>query len=516
MNSNSILTKRAYLTPTREAVCELATGRRFTYAELEERAGRAAAFLQERCGVQTGDRVSILAHNSVVYVDLLFALERLGAIFAPLNWRLSAPELAYIVQDCQPKVVLVGPEFVEVWQQVAQEAPVESVVALEEASLQGALCYDEEVAAISEPLPAPELDDAAPLCILYTSGTTGRPKGAIIPRRQMLWNCINTAISWGLTEADVSPIFTPMFHSGGLFVFLTPLLYAGGRLVLARTFDADASLRVIEEERCTVILGVPTIFQMWRETAAYRDVDFSHVRFFISGGAPCPPALMQSWREEKGVVFRQGYGLTEVGTNCFTMTDEQSVSKAGSVGKPIFHSDMRLAAADGSEVTDGEVGELLIRGPHVCAGYWRNPEATAEALRDGWFHTGDMARRDEDGFYYIVGRFKDMIISGGENVYAAEVEAVFCEHPAVQEAALIGKPHDVWGEVGLLFVVPTPGAQPNAETLLNFARQRLARYKVPKEIRFVDSLPYSPYGKVEKERLKELSGISHQRPATES
>jgi fatty-acyl-CoA synthase len=212
---------------------------------------------------------------------------------------------------------------------------------------------------------------------------------------------------------------------------------------------------------------------------------------------------MASWRAEKGVVFRQGYGLTEVGTNCFSMTDEESVSKSGTVGKPIFHSEMRLVNGDGGDVAANEVGELLIRGPHVFSGYWQNPEATAESLVDGWFHTGDMARRDEEGFYTIVGRSKDMIISGGENVYAAEVEAVFREHPAVAEAALIGKPDEKWGEVGLLIVVPSVAEPPPAEELIRFCRDRLARYKVPKEIVFAGELPYSPYGKVEKVRLRE-------------
>jgi fatty-acyl-CoA synthase len=294
-----------------------------------------------------------------------------------------------------------------------------------------------------------------------------------------------------------------MFHAGGLFIFLTPLFYVGGRIVLTRSFDADDSLRVIGKERCTAVLGVPTLFQMWRQVGAYTAADFSHIRFFISGGAPCPPQLMESWRTEKGVVFRQGYGLTEVGTNCFSMTDEESAPKTGTVGKPIFHSEMRLVDEAGRDVPDGEVGELLIRGPHVFSGYWRNPEATAEALIDGWFHTGDMARRDEDGFYTIVGRSKDMIISGGENIYAAEVEAVFREHPAVAEAALIGRPDEKWGEVGLLIVVPRDSEPPSVEELIQFCRGRLARYKVPKEIVFARELPYSPYGKVEKVKLRQ-------------
>lgn len=505
VNASDLLRNRARLTPGREALYELDSGRRYTYAELNERANRVANFMQHDLGVEKGDRVSILAHNSVVYVDLLYGLAKIGAVLAPLNWRLVAQELVYIVNDCRPRVLLVGPEFAGVFEEMWPEIDTVEIVALDGAEIGGAPDYEEALAAASaaEPERPAALSSESAHCILYTSGTTGRPKGAIIPQRQVLWNCINTAISWGLTEHDCSPIFTPLFHSGGLFVFLTPLFYLGGRVVLTREFDAERSPAVIEEEKCTVVLGVPTIFQMWRESAAYKTADFRHVRFFISGGAPCPPELIQTWRREKGVAFRQGYGLTEVGTNCFSMTNAQSVPKTGSVGRPIFHSQVKLVDEAGKEVPVGEVGELLISGPHVCSGYWRNPQATAEALEDGWFHTGDMARMDEDGFYYIAGRFKDMIISGGENVYAAEVEAVFREHRAVAEAALIGKPHEQWGEVGLMVVVLEAGQETTAEELIEFCRGRLARYKVPKEIVFAGELPYSPYGKVQKVKLKE-------------
>ena len=348
----------------------------------------------------------------------------------------------------------------------------------------------------------PELDAEDPYCLLYTSGTTGAPKGAIVPHRQVLWNCINTVTSWGLTEQDVSPVFTPLFHAGGLFAFLTPLFYLGGRIVMARGFDADESLRIIQEERCTVILGVPTLFRLWQASPLFQNANFSRVRFFISGGAPCPTTIIEHWRQTKGIVFRQGYGLTEVGPNCFSMTSEESVPKTGSVGKPIFHSQMRVVDSSGGELPAGETGELLISGPHVCAGYWGNEEATAKAIYNDWFHTGDMAYRDEDGFFYVAGRFKDMIISGGENIYATEVEAVILEHPDISEAALIGQPDEKFGEVGLIVAVARQGAAPTEESVLAVCEGRLARYKIPKRVIFTDALPYSPYGKVQKTELK--------------
>jgi fatty-acyl-CoA synthase len=498
-----ILAKRANLSPDREALYDFTTGVRYTYAELNRRANRAANFLQQKYGVQKGDRISILAHNSIAYVDLLFGLGKIGAIFAPLNWRLTSRELTYIVNDCQPKVLIVGPEFSSMYYEMKQAIQVKQVISLEAAHLEQAQHYEALLSQASAREPDHALiEDEDAYCILYTSGTTGRPKGAVLPHRQILWNAINTVISWGLSEKDTSPILTPMFHSGGLFVFLVPLFYAGGRIVMAHSFDPDASLKLIVDEKCTVILGVPTLFQVWMHSPKFAETNFDHVHFFISGGAPCPPSLIEAWNKAKGVTMRQGYGLTEVGVNCFSMTDEDALRKRGSVGKPIFHSEMRLVDADGNDVPAGETGELLIKGPHVCIGYWNNPEATAQSLKDGWFHTGDMARKDEEGYFYIAGRFKDMIISGGENVYAAEVEAVFREHECVADAALIGQPDEKWGEVGLMIVACKPNQSVSSEELLKFCVERLAKYKIPKRIEFVEALPYSPYGKVIKAELR--------------
>jgi len=504
MNATDILSKRATLTPNREALYDLHTGKRHSFADLNDRANRAANFLRQKYDLQKGDRVSILAQNCLPYIDLVFGLGKLGAIFAPLNWRLTAHELTYIVNDLQPKVLICGPEFTSVLDEMRSKISVESFISLEGAQIVGVERYETllEQAFASEP-ERPSLNGDDGYCILYTSGTTGKPKGAVLPHRQVLWNAINTVVSWGLSENDASPILTPMFHSGGLFVFLIPLFYVGGRIVLARNFDPEESLKVIMDEKCTVILGVPTLFQVWMNSPVFADADFNHVHFFISGGAPCPPKLIEDWSRTKGVTMRQGYGLTEVGVNCFTMTDEDALRKAGSVGKPIFHSEMRLVDAECKDVSQGETGELIIAGEHVCAGYWRNPEATAISLQNGWFHTGDMARQDKEGYFYIAGRYKDMIISGGENIYAAEVEAVFREHEAVADAALIGQPDEKWGEVGLMIVLLQLRASVSTDELKAHCGERLARYKIPKRIEFTDELPYSPYGKVMKAVLRE-------------
>lgn len=505
MDASNLLSKRAELTPNRVALCEVASGQAYTFAQLNERVNRACHFLQETLGVQKGDVVSLLAHNSVIYVDLLYAATKIGAIFAPLNWRLVADELAYIVQDCGSKVLLCGPEFTDTLAEMLPKIDVGHLVSIEGANIANAWIYEDELtkADVDEPK-RPSLSPEDTACILYTSGTTGKPKGAMIPHRQIVWNAINTVISWGLTPDDVSPIFTPMFHSGGLFVFLTPLFYAGGQIVLMRQFDAVETLRLVEETKCTVLLGVPTIFQMWLDTPALADIDFSAIRWFISGGAPCPVTLIEAWREATGKPFRQGYGLTEVGTNCFSMNDDDPQMKPGTVGKPIFHSEMKLVDENGRTVPTNQTGELLIKGPHVTNGYWRNPQATTEALRDGWFHTGDMARRDEEGYFFIAGRFKDMIISGGENVYAAEVESIFVAHEAVADAALVGQPDEKWGEVGVMVVLLNNGRTVTEAELIDHCQGKLARYKIPKRVIFKDRLPYSPYGKVIKAELKHL------------
>jgi fatty-acyl-CoA synthase len=504
------MSKRAYLTPNREALTVQATGKRYTYTQLNARANRLANWMQE-LGVEKGDRVSILGHNGIAYIDLFYGLAKIGAILAPLNWRLVARELTYIVNDCEPKVLICGPEFAHVLAEMQPEINVTHYVSLEGAEFDGALSYEKELDLASDAEPEqPPLHADDTYAILYTSGTTGRPKGAMIPHRQVLWNCLNTIASWGLNENDVSPVFTPLFHAGGLFAFLTPLLYTGGRVVLFRTFDLDTIFRSILDEECTVVLGVPTIFRMFMASTIFPDADFRHVRFFISGGAPLDVSIVEAWLQAKGGVFRQGYGLTEVGANCFSMTNEESMAKLGSVGKPIFHSKMRLLNPEiDQDVPAGQEGELLIWGPHVCTGYWRNPEASAESLwydpetgSGPWFRTGDMARMDEDGFFYIIGRYKDMIKSGGENIYAAEVEAVFAEHPAVSEAALIGMPHATWGEVGLMVVVLEKGHTADEEELKAFCGEHLARYKIPKKVVFTDALPYSSYGKVQKAELK--------------
>jgi fatty-acyl-CoA synthase len=495
MLHGDVLGERARLTPDRLALVEVATGARLTYGELDARAQRCAHVWRETLGLRTGDRFGILSANRIEFLDAFFAAGKSGVILVPLGTRLTAAELAVIASDAELSGVFYDAASAETVRALQALTPVGRAISLDRD-------YPAMVAPhLSTPLPRSAPDDIYMLC--YTSGTTGRPKGVMIPHRMIAWNGYNTVACWDLGSDDVSPIFTPLYHVGGLCAFLVPIVAAGGTIVLHARFDPDEIWSTIERERCTVVLGVPTIWKLLMEAPGFATADLSAVRAFYSGGAPLPHFIIDAF-QRRGVVFKQGYGLTEVGVNCFSMTVEESVRKAGTIGRPMMFTDARLVAPDGAEVPPGEVGELWLRGPHVCLGYWRNAEATAAALdADGWFHTGDLAKRDADGFFSIAGRQKDMIISGGVNVYPAEIEAQLLQHPQVRDCAVVGVPDDRWGEAGVAFVVADRDQPPSADALQTFLLSRLAKFKLPRHWVFVDALPRTPYGKVVKPQLRE-------------
>ncbi|MCG8350560.1 MAG: long-chain fatty acid--CoA ligase [Chloroflexales bacterium] len=501
------LGKRDLLTPERLALVDDSTGLRYTYRQLNGRANCLANALRRKLNINKGDRVAILARNRIEYLDALFATGKIGAILVPLNWRLVTRELAYMLNDSGARSLIAGPEYLAVADDLRAQTAVETVIALSGAPDQGrANCAYDDLLAQVDATPATEevgLEDFH--LILYTSGTTGRPKGAVLPHRVLVWNSLNTNVGWDLHGDDVSIIHTPFFHTGGINVLTIPLFHAGGAMVLMKEWSPTRCLELIARERVSVFFAVPTMFQAMLDAPNFSQTDFSSVRFFISGGAPCPVPMIKAY-QEYGIPFRQGYGLTEVSVNCFTLNPEDAIRKAGSVGRPIFHLDARVIDTERRDVAQGEVGELWLRGPTVCAGYWNNPAATAAAITDGWFHTGDLVRVDEDGYYFIVDRQKDMFISGGENVYPAEVEHVIYEHPAVAECAVIGIADATWGEVGRVLVVVRAGMELSEAALLEHCRARLARYKAPKSVVFVDVLPRTPSGKVFKPELRERYG----------
>jgi len=506
MLHGDLLGERARLTPAKTALVDVATNTRHSYADLDARATRAARVLREQLALAKGDRFGILAGNRVEFLDLFFAAPKAGVVLVPLGTRLTARELEHVVRDSGMRGLVYGGEHQATVRELEDLVRLEHWLAFDEPATQG----DRRWGALTDALP-PRPDWRRQSCdpddlyaLLYTSGTTGKPKGVMVPQRMVTWNGYNTAASWQLREDDVSPIFTPLYHAGGLGAFLVPIFTIGGTIVLHKGFDPAEVWRTIERERCTVVLGVPTIWKLLMEAPEFRSVDLSHVRFLISGGAPLPEYLIDAY-QTRGVVFKQGYGLTEVGVNCFAMTVEESASKKGSIGKPLMFTETRLVDESGHEVAEGEVGELLLRGPHVSLGYWRNPEATAAAIdAEGFFHTGDLARRDAEGFHSIAGRKKDMLISGGVNVYPAEIEAELLLHPGVQDAAVTAALDPTWGEVGVAFVVRRPGAVLDGAALAAHLEGRLARYKIPRDWVFVDALPRTPYGKVLKSELQRL------------
>ncbi len=496
------MARRAMVSPDKTAIIDAATGTGLTYRQLDERATRLANYLRERCGIRSGDRFSILAMNRAEILEAFFAAAKLTAILVPLNYRLTRPELHYILEDCEPKVLLYEGDFRPLVEPLRGATTIQHYIALDDSD-DSETTYEEALsAATSDPVEVEHFDAEMPALIIYTSGTTGRPKGALLSHRMLTWNSINTNINWDIASTDITTVHAPLFHTGGFNVLTLPLLHVGATVIILRSFDAGRVLELIEEYRCTIFFGVPTMFQMMMESPRFETTDFSSLRYFISGGAPCPIPLIEAF-QKRGVAFTQGYGLTEVGPNCFKLGLEDAVRKIGSIGFPSFHSEARIIDDKGRDVARGGVGELILRGGHVCSGYWQNIEATDAALSGDWFYTGDLARRDEEGYYYIVGRLKDMIISGGENIYPAEVEAVLHDHPAVAAAALIGLPDSKWGETPVAVIIKREGGAVMADEIINFCAGKLARYKVPRHVVFVEEFPLLASGKIFKRLLKE-------------
>lgn len=509
---------QAWMRP--ETVAVVGDGIRWTYRTLEERVAAASRALRGPLGVRQGDRIAVLSVNGPEYLLLLLAASRIGACLVPLNWRLSPAELEYQLRDSETSRIFCSGEYVttagDLSARLGLPEPVRITAgdggfdfahlvaraAAGEGDHAGAAAGGD---ADDEPLPWD-----TPLVIGYTSGTTGKPKGAVLTSNNFFWNAMNDLLTIDLRSSDVTITLLPMFHIGGLGLFLLPTLLAGGRVVIPPRFDPDQAVRLIEAERVTVVFGVPTVHQRLLEAIDRLAPDLSSVRMFYSGGAPCPVDLIRAYHS-RGIPFGQGYGLTETAPTVFMMVDPADyLRKAGSIGRPAPFSRVRLLdPATGKPVAPGEVGEITVKGPNVFAGYWRNPEATAQAVRDGWFRTGDLARADEEGFVTIAGRLKEMLISGGENVYPVEVEQVIQSHPAVVEAAVYGVPHPEWGEVPHAAVVLAPGASVTEEELRAHCAQQLAKYKVPKRFHFMADLPRNASGKVLKGELARLDQAGH-------
>ncbi|MCB1044186.1 MAG: AMP-binding protein [Acidobacteria bacterium] len=465
----------------RTAVTLMPDRRQFTYAELDRQIDDWA-FELSRQGVVRGDRVCILASNRLEHLTLFFACTRLGAILVPLNFRLSEHELNQTLSGVKPRVSytdwLDGRPDAVTWHTLDTPPRV-----------------DEKFPAVDV-----AMDDV--LMLLFTSGSTGEPKGVMMHAGMLLWNAIQTQSEWGFESDDVTVIHTPFFHTGGYNVTALPLLRAGGRLVLMDRFEPRNMLTCLVSEKVSLFFAVPTMFQAMAECDAFDRTDLSRLKLCISGGAPLPKRVLDKYRGN-GILLKQGFGLTEVGPNCFSMPDDQAAFRPLSVGRPIMHSRVELRDDQGNQVALSEVGELCIKGPHVCKGYWQKDELFAAQVQGGFFRTGDLMRCDDDGYFTVVGRIKEMYISGGENVYPAEVVAKILQHPDIKDAVVLAMPDERWGEVGCAFVRVDREIELNE--LRAFLNPLLSRYKHPHRLICMDAFPLLPNGKVDKAALqKEL------------
>lgn len=499
--------RRALYTPDELAVVDAGKtpNRIFTYREMNHRADRLANWLRDGANVGKGDRVAILAHNGVEYLDTFFACGKVGAILVGLNWRLHWRETLHLLEKTTPKVLIFSDDFRAEVEEMLPHAPfVEQVLHIEGPGLPNSRYFEKTLSdSMLRPVTTENLQEEDIACLIFTGGTTGFPKGAQISHRMIAWNTLNTVIH-DLQHGDVTVNIFPMFHTGGLLVYTMPLLILGGTVILTRKFDSAQVLDLFEEYAVTVYAGVPTMYQMMTRADNWQTADLSTLRFCTSGGSPLPVPLVRQFHEEKGVVFKQGFGMSEFGPGVFALAPDDSIRKAGSIGRPNFFVDARIVDEDNQPLAPGEVGELVLRGPSHCSGYFNEPEASAEAVDDeGWFHTGDLAVMDDEHYYTIVDRKKDLFISGGENIYPTEIEKVLYEHPAVAMCAVVGVPDDRWGEVGRAYVVLKPDVEITGQALIEHMQHHLAGYKVPKSVEFVDELPISGAGKILKRELRE-------------
>ncbi|MEM7340602.1 MAG: long-chain fatty acid--CoA ligase [Actinomycetota bacterium] len=488
------------------AMTDLATDRTFTYAEMNERTTRLASALAADFGVTVGERVAVLANNNTNCFEVQFACWKLGAIFVPLNWRLALPELEYIVGDCSPRVIIHDNDFAENSAKLAATCGIAHRITWEDGDADAA-AYEEVLASARAEIEGYPSTHDTPLTIMYTSGTTGRPKGATITQGMTFWNAVNCVEFYSLHSNMVNLAFLPLFHTGGLNVFANPAFHFGGYNVVMRSFEPSAALALLTDPDLGVthFIGVPANYLFMSQVPEFADATFPTIEAASVGGSPTPEPLIRTWAAV-GLPLQQAYGMTETSPLVLALKAEDAAVKIGSAGLPAMHTEVRIVDDTGNDVDANVNGELWVRGPNITPGYWNRPDANESSFEDGWLKTGDAARRDDDGFFYIVDRWKDMYISGGENVYPAEVESVIYQLDAIGEVAIIGVPDEKWVEVGRAIVVMKPGHEIDEATIINHCRTNLARYKVPQSVVFIDEIPHNATGKVLKRELREHYG----------
>ncbi len=501
------LKKWAYYTPDKMFLREDNRDIQWSFAEFDNLVSAVSLFLQEKFGITHGDRIAVYSKNRAEYVLLYLSCLRSGAILVPLNFRLTPRELDVLISDAEPKLFLYESEYseqVKLLQSISHtpyKEPIEEIAPF---------LFDKKKYPAFQPKQTIAETDLN--MILYTAGTTGLPKGVMITHRMLFWNAINTGLRLDLHSADHTQSYAPFFHTGGWNVLFTPFLLHGASHTLLQSFNAEKILLLMEKEKSTILFGVPTMLQMMSDMPLFKQVDLSSVRYAIVGGAPMPIPLINLWHE-KGIAIRQGYGLTEVGPNCYSLHQRDAIRKRGSIGFPNFYVDAKIMDEHGIECPDNTIGELWMKSPIVTPGYWRKEKETKESITDGYFHTGDLVTRDSEGYYYVVDRKKNMFISGGENVYPAEIEAILYKLNAIKETAVIGVEDEKWGEVGKAFVVFKEGETIDTDQIMEHCRQNLAKYKIPKHIQCITAIPKTDAGKINR---KELLSIHQQTLSNQS
>ncbi len=495
--------KWSLYSPHKIAIKDYPADRTFTYQQLNQLGNWLAHYLTDECKLGKGNRIAVLSEYGWEYIVLFVAAQKTGCILVPMNYRLKAPELDYLLNNAEPGLLIVEKKFEAEIQRAECYTNMERVLALEDLRNHLTAALHE---ANTKPFQITPVDEDDPIFILYTSGTTGFPKGAMYSHKMLFWNSINTAMTLLVNTESRTINCMPPFHTGGWNVLTTPFLHHGGYSCLLKSFDPKLLLELLVREQPTVFMAVPTMLKMLADEPGFDRANLSNLNYIIVGGEPMPIPLIEKW-QAKDVPIRQGYGMTEVGPNLTSLHHDDAIKKKGSIGRPNFYVDVKIVDNAGKEVPAGKAGELILKGPMVTPGYWKNESATQKVIQDGWFHTGDMARRDEADYLFIVDRIKNMFISGGENVYPAEVERTIIQHELVNEVAVVSVPHAKWGEVGKAFVVCKEKME--ASAIVEHCRERLANFKVPKYVVFVDHIPKNNTGKVDRKALKDkaLGGL---------
>jgi fatty-acyl-CoA synthase len=494
-------------------------GAELTYGALAQRIAQTASGLKAELGLGRGDRIAILAANHPDYLVLLYACARLGAILVPVNWRLAVPEQLYILHDAGVKALVVEQAFAPIIQPLAEAMPAVRALGLDDFTPPGGISFSALLQAAADDGRSDNVDMTSPLLIVYTSGTTGHPKGAVLRQDALVWNAVMSQHMHDMTAEDHILTVLPLFHVGGLNIQTTPALQLGATVTLHARFAPDATLDAIERDRPTLTVLVPATIQAMIEHPRWAGTRLDSLRAVTTGSTQVPQRLVDAF-VGRGTPVLQVYGSTETSPIAVYTQLSSDWRRPGSTGLPGLLCEARIVDDSGREMPAGAAGEVVVRGPNVLTEYWGNPQATAEALRDGWYHSGDIGVRDEDGHFFIHDRKKNLIISGGENIYPAEVERVLGQHPAIAECAVIGHPDEKWQEVPVAYIVARPGATPDVADIERFCLGELARYKVPRRYVLTDSLPRNAMGKVQHFRLKEMVasgavGASVPAPATE-